>query len=40
MSEEKFEEWEKYAMPVITAPTNDGKYEGQIITKDVWVYLP
>lgn len=40
MSEEKFEEWEKYAMPIITAPTNDGKYEGQIITKDVWVYLP
>lgn len=39
MSEEKFKEWEKYAIPVIT-PNNDGEYEGQIITKDVWVYLP
>lgn len=39
MSEEKFEEWEKYAIPIIT-PTKDGEYEGQTITRDAWVYLP
>lgn len=39
MSEEKEKEWEKYALPVIK-PTKDGKYEGQTITKDAWVYLP
>lgn len=38
MSEEKEKEWEKYALPVIT-PTKDGKYEGQTITKEAWVYL-
>lgn len=39
MSEEKLKEWKKYALPVIT-PTKDGKYEGQTITKEAWVWLP
>lgn len=39
MSEKKFKEWKKYALPVIT-PTENGKYEGQTITKEAWVYLP
>lgn len=38
-SEEKEKEWEKYALPVIK-PTKDGKYEGQTITREAWVWLP
>lgn len=39
LSEEKLNEWWKYALPVIT-PTKDGKYEGQTITREAWVWLP